>query len=175
MQTDLFQLLLVLAGGVIGVSGGLLTSLVSNALATKKARRDDLLAAYVEWSRVIYHAIYEAEQLWLYDAFEDLRKKHLQELNTVESSPSGRTRQEHVHDHLTATDNLRAAEARLLLLERRPKMREKVSELSSLTTPRSAITVSAHDVLSAMIEYVNIKRTGIRHLLEEIAGSRSGF
>jgi hypothetical protein len=168
----MFELLLVLAGGVIGVSGGLLTALVTNALETKKARRDDLLAAYVEWTRAIYHAIYEAQHMWVYDAVEELKKKDPEDkrLNDILSSPSGRTRQEHARDYLTAIDALHAAEARLLLLERRSKFREEVSELSILESPKAGTLK-----LAAILKYTEDQRIAVRALLEEIAGPRSGF
>lgn len=164
MQIDWFGLLLVIAGGVVGISGGLLTAIVGNTLATKKARRDDLLAAYVEWTRAIHHAIYEAEHLWLYDAFEELKEAQ-SNLEDFPSSVTGRTREEHTRDYLTATDALRAAEARLLILERYPEMRQKVSELSQIEAPEN-------DDVPQIIQYMKNKRIKIRDFLEDVVGRR---
>jgi hypothetical protein len=171
--TEWFELSLVLAGGLIGVVGSLVTALINNKFVSKKARRDDLLAAYIEWARVIHHAIFKDEEFWMYDVVEQMKKEHPESLGEIPSSAAGKTREELARESLAATDALRAAETRLLLIETRPMVRKRVSELSEIHTPK-------HDEKSPtwsleIFAYTRQKRSDINKLIEEVAGPRSGF
>ncbi len=169
MQAQWFDLMLVVAGGLVGITGGILTAIVTHRFAINKARRDDLLAAYVDWFRAIYHALDEAQRLWLYDEVEYLKKEvQSTELDNIPSSPSGKTREEHEASFAVAQDGLRAAEARVLLVERRPDFRSSIRDLSSLHPPTHKHDENAGHRSIAILSYIKAKEEGIDRLLDSV-------
>jgi hypothetical protein len=176
MQTQWFDLMLVIAGGIVGIAGGLLTAIVSNRFAIKKAWRDNLLVAYTDWFRAIYHALDEAQRLWLYDAIEKMKEdEHPVELDDIPSSPSGKTREEHVTSFAIALDGLRAAEARVLLVERRPYLRSSIRDLSNLQVPIHKQDENAGRRSVAIIAYIRGKEEGINKILDTVAYQNPDF
>ncbi len=72
MQTQWFELALVIVGGIIGIASGILVTIVGNKFEMKRAQRNDLLAAYADWFRALYRALDEVQRLWIYDAVEKM-------------------------------------------------------------------------------------------------------
>ncbi|MBN1450424.1 MAG: hypothetical protein JW963_05355 [Anaerolineales bacterium] len=133
MQLQWSDLMLIIIGGVIGIVGSLVTTIVNNNFTMKKARREILLAAYVEWAQALHHAIDEAERLWVFDDIEKIKKKDLSgKLKDIPSSPSGKTREEQVKDYQSAMDTLHATQARVLLVERNSRLRAEIEDVSNL-------------------------------------------
>lgn len=169
MNINWFELLLVIAGGIIGVAGSLMVALVGNGLANKKARRDDLLAAYVEWSRVLQHSIYAGEKLMIYEALDRKEKGHPEKRKSVPSGLYGETHEDHARELMDAEDALYAAKARLLLLDARPAVRKRINNLSELRVLLGSPTPEE------VIKFSDFKRARIEEFIEDIAGKRSGF
>ena len=169
MTINWFELLLVVAGGVIGVAGSLITALVSNRFANKKARRDDLLAAYVEWSRAIHIYLYAGELLMIYIATEKAKKDHSGQYNNLPNSLSGMTREDHQQESLDSEAAFYGARARLLLLETRPWVRTRIKKLSDLQVD------PGNKTREEIAKDYNRIRARVDKFIEEIAGERSGF
>lgn len=169
LSQDLWSLLLVMAGGVIGLAGSIVTALVSHRIEWKRQNREALQAAYADWSKALFRAIREGEQMWLYDVVEDLKRSRLD--LTAPSSTTGRTREQHAADYQKSIDELRACEARVLLLERIPVFRKRLSEISTINPPlvRNSPTDPGHMGIPEVLAFSSEKTKKLYTFLGELS------
>jgi hypothetical protein len=110
------ELVYVVVGGIIAILGGAATTFFSHKLGRRESARSDLISAYVEWSARLSIATEEWKQLEFFDHVAALKDKN-EELQSIPTSPAGRTREEIVRDKLGAMSELQSACSRVLLAE----------------------------------------------------------
>jgi hypothetical protein len=125
------ELVYTIVGGLLALAGGVSTSILVHRLTKREHRRQELLAAYVEWSVRLHDAVEEWKNLRMYDAVEKLKKEQ-SGFSAISGSPAGRSREELVRAWREGFTRLRAASARLVLLERRSGYTERVRKLSEI-------------------------------------------
>ena len=125
------EIALVVAGGLIGLVAGISTTFLSDRFSRSRIERQEIISAYVEWSVSVNELIMESKLLEVYDHVEKLKRESA-DLKNIPSSPSGRSRQEHVRDKFQASSRLKTATARLLLLEPSNQFAEQIKIVSNI-------------------------------------------
>ena len=126
------ELLFVLVGGIIGLSGGVLTTILTYKLKKSESRRQELINSYISWSDCVYEALEEWIMLKTYDNVNIL-KEHYSELEKVSYDPGGRSREELANSWRVAYRKLWKAVAKILLLEPHDRYIQRMKEISEIT------------------------------------------
>ncbi len=136
--------------GLLGFVGGIGTTFVTYALRHREAHRGELREAYVRWATNAVAAMEERSRLGLFDHIARQRRCH-PEIANIPSSPMGRSRKEQVKAALETMGDLKAAEARLLLLESVEAYRHRIRQLSRLWLDNTG-TASEAERVATMLE-----------------------
>lgn len=129
------ELVYVVVGGLLALLGGAVTALFSHRLGRRQSHRQDLVAAYIEWSARLSEAVEQWKQLQFYDHVARLAARH-EELRDVPTSPAGCTREEIVRGKLLAMRDLEAACCRVLLVENDTRFAERAVQISDFASSR---------------------------------------
>ena len=129
------ELVYVLIGGVMAILGGAVTTFFSHRFGRRESQRQDLIAAYIEWSARLAEGVEEWKQLEFFDHVAQLKDVN-QELQHIPTSPAGRTREEIVRAKLAAISRLESSCSRLILAETIAEYAERVVQISDFASDR---------------------------------------
>lgn len=129
------ELIYVVVGGALAILGGAATTFFSHRLSRRESHRQDIVAAYIEWSAKLSEAVEEWKQLEFFGHVAQLKDAH-KELQDIPTSAAGRSREEIVRAKLTAMSGLQSACSRVLLAETTAEFAERIVQISDFASGR---------------------------------------
>ena len=129
------ELIYVVLGGAMAILGGAATTFFSHRLSRRESHRQDIVAAYIEWTAKLSEAVEEWKQLEVFDHVAQLKGAH-KALQEIPTSAAGRTRKEIVRAKLTAMSGLESACSRVLLAEIIAEFAERIVQISDFASGR---------------------------------------
>ncbi len=158
------EVLLVIAGGLLAIGGGVVTALVQNRLQFSQARREELLESYSRWAATYQSVVDSSDELKFFDFVEEDKKRR--PTSTIPSSPAGHTREELVRAFRDSRTALATAESRLLLLEGENTYRNEIEELSE-----RVLIIPGPEADKNPLQTLMTRKKELREFLRKIQGS----
>ena len=159
LNIHLWNLLLVVTGGLIGLVGGLGSAMLSHQLGVSESHRAELISAYAAWSGELHNVIEDERNLWFFDYIEKLKKEGFDA--SIPNSPSGQSRENLVLAASHSQTRLMTTQARLLLLEPVDNLADKIRQISDINRP-------VEDDPSTVFTYFERKQNELEDLLRDL-------
>lgn len=123
------EIILVLVGGIIGISSGVITTILTHKFKKSETKREELLNSYINWSKCVYEVLERWVILKNYDNINKLKEIH-SDIKNVPCDPGGHSREELVNFWREASSKLRIAEYKILLLESEDRFILRMKDIS---------------------------------------------